>query len=73
MTRLILALTAAVIAAMSASARDDAPASARADVDGPSPAHLAMFEPGTTCLACHNGLSTASGEDVSIGRAGGRR
>lgn len=28
-----------------------------------------MFETSDACLACHNGLSTASGEDVSIGTA----
>src|SRR5688572_28712428 len=34
------------------------------------PAHqAAMFQPSDNCLACHNGLATASGEDVSIGIA----
>src|SRR5688572_30672675 len=27
----------------------------------------ALFRTGDSCLACHNGLTTATGEDVSIG------
>jgi hypothetical protein len=34
------------------------------------PAHeTTMFQTSHNCLACHNGLTTASGEDVSIGTA----
>ena len=32
-----------------------------------SPHPETLFKPGTTCLACHNGLTSAAGEDVSIG------
>ena len=34
---------------------------------GLSPAGLGLFVPSTECVACHNGLSTAENEDVSIG------
>ena len=34
---------------------------------GLSPAALGLFAPSTECVACHNGLSTAGNEDVSIG------
>jgi len=35
-----------------------------------TPAHAAIsFQTSDECLACHNGLTTASGEDVSIGTA----
>ncbi len=30
---------------------------------------IALFQSSTQCMACHNGLSSASGEDVSIGTA----
>ena len=32
-----------------------------------SPAGLELFVPSTECVACHNGLTTAGNEDVSIG------
>jgi hypothetical protein len=38
-----------------------------ASAPGHSP--RSRFEPSSACLACHNGLTAASGEDVSIGAA----
>jgi hypothetical protein len=36
---------------------------------GPSEGHPVTFQTSHDCLACHNGLTTAAGEDVSIGLA----
>src|SRR6516164_5705418 len=33
----------------------------------PSPTTAPSFQTSDRCIACHNGLTTASGEDVSIG------
>jgi len=35
--------------------------------NAPSPGETAQFELGTRCMACHNRLTTPSGEDVSLG------
>jgi hypothetical protein len=47
-----------------------APASSNDDSErGPGPHTGALFLTSHECLSCHNGLTTASGEDVSIGTA----
>ena len=40
---------------------------ARAQSDPHRPAGPVSFQTGAECMACHNGLTTPSGEDVSIG------
>jgi hypothetical protein len=40
---------------------------AQARTDPHRPAGPVAFQPGAECIACHNGLTTPSGEDVSIG------
>jgi hypothetical protein len=40
---------------------------ARAQADPHHPAGPVSFQTGAECMACHNGLTTAAGEDVSIG------
>ena len=40
---------------------------AQAQADPHRPADRVAFQTGAECLACHNGLTTPSGEDVSIG------
>ena len=54
--------------------QDPRPADARAGSDGGAPAHpvshaeaAAMFHTSDRCVACHNGLKTSGGEDISIG------
>ena len=42
---------------------DLAPAPPRAPADAPAP----LFETADRCMACHNGVTTSRGEDVSIG------
>jgi hypothetical protein len=57
----LLGWTAAVLSATAPSDAEQAPTGAR----GAVPAVL--FQVANECVACHNGLTTASGEDVSIG------
>jgi len=52
------------VCALAASARVGGQSSAP---PAPSHAPLASFQTSDRCIACHNGLTTASGEDVSIG------
>jgi len=52
------------VCALTASARAGGQSSAQ---PAPSHAPLASFQTSDRCIACHNGLTTASGEDVSIG------
>jgi cytochrome c551/c552 len=40
-----------------------------ARAQAPLPAGFAVFPPSSECLACHNGLVSPAGEDVSIGTA----
>ena len=40
---------------------------AHAQADPHRPAGPVAFQTGAECMACHNGLTTPSGEDVSIG------
>lgn len=60
-----LPLTGAAFAALALLAGP--PRAARAQ--SPSPAGFAVFPPSSECLACHNGLVSPAGEDVSIGTA----
>lgn len=54
MSRLILCIAAANLASVGA---------ATAQTSGP----VTLFQPSAQCSTCHNGLTTATGEDVSIG------
>jgi hypothetical protein len=62
-TRLLLSASACWIAALAALATPQPPLAAQAPAshDGP------LFQTADNCMACHNGLTTPSGEDVSIG------
>ena len=59
---LVLAILAGVI-------RDEPGLAAQQAVDAPGPAapHGVQFATSHECVACHNGLTTPAGEDVSIG------
>lgn len=67
--RLVLAIV--WIALLGAAALASVDSSATVAQAAPAHAHLAarLFETSHGCMACHNGLKTASGEDVSIGSA----
>jgi hypothetical protein len=60
MVRAITVAAAAMVAVGAASARL---------VSSPQSTDTAPFATGAECLACHNGLRTSAGEDVSIGAA----
>ena len=59
---LVLWLTALIFAVEAGPARPQAS-------QQPAPAPTPHFETSHNCLACHNGLASPSGEDVSIGSA----
>jgi hypothetical protein len=64
--RLVLAASALYVGAFSFSVR----AQSAANAAQPVAAHTtAAFQTSDNCLACHNGMLAASGEDVSIGAA----
>ena len=54
---------ALLMAALTVSVADARPQTAAAPQGPPAP----LFQTADTCLACHNGLSSPSGEDISIG------
>jgi hypothetical protein len=58
----VLGLTIALLRSVAAAPQKDTP-----HRTGLSSAGLGLFAPSTECVACHNGLSTAENEDVSIG------
>lgn len=68
-TRLILFVASPLllVAAVTAQSRPPVPGSATAGAAGATPP--ALFESADRCQACHNQLTTPSGEDVSMGTA----
>ena len=60
---LILGASLLVTSLVWSSGRD----AARAQADPHRPAGPVSFQTGAECMACHNGLVTPAGEDVSIG------
>ena len=65
---LLLALVAAGISAPQARSQQGAPGGKIRGQDGPYPKSFGShFQTSDRCVACHNGLSTSTGEDLSIG------
>jgi hypothetical protein len=62
------ALTAALLTVPLVGARAGEPAMPGDSSSAVHPSGIATFQTSDRCLACHNGLTSAAGEDVSIGK-----
>ena len=67
MTIRIAALAWCVAALVVAGSRTSVAGRLQAGGRALSAGHVGMFQPATECMACHNGLSTSTGEDGELG------